>query len=68
MMLDDFGEEITIEQAEALIAPKDEYEDQLEKNAPTLSKADELLSTQKLDLKAIINDANNTIDNIEENE
>lgn len=68
MMLDDFGEEITIEQAEALIAPKDEYEDQLEKNAPTLSKADELLSTQKLDLKAILNDANNTIDNIEENE
>ncbi len=68
MMLDDFGENITIEQAEALIAPKDEYEDQLEKNAPTLSKADELLSTQKLDLNAILGNAENNIDNFEENE
>lgn len=68
MMLDDLGEDITIEQAEALIAPKDEYENQLENNAPTLSKADELLSTQKLDLKAILDEASNSINNLEENE
>lgn len=68
MMLDDFGENITVEQAEALIAPKDEFEEQLKKNAPTLSKADELLSTQKLDLNTIFNEANKSINDIEENE
>lgn len=66
MMAEDLGKDATIEDAEALLAPKDEYEDQLKKNAPTLSKADELLSTQKLDLKAILGEAqkeNNTEEN-----
>ncbi len=64
MMAEDLGSDATVEQAEALIAPVDEYEGQLEKNAPTLSKADKLLSTQKLDLKAILGEEQN---NSEEN-
>ncbi len=62
MMAEDLGKDATIEQAEALIAPIDEYEGQLEKNAPTLSKADELLSSQKLDLNAILEGLQNKND------
>ncbi len=55
MMAEDLGSNATVEEAEALLEPKDEYENQLENNAPTLSKADELLHSQKLDLNAILN-------------
>lgn len=55
MMAEDLGQNATVEEAEALLEPKDEYEDQLKNNEPTLSKADELLNTQKLDLKSILN-------------
>ncbi len=55
MMAEDLGQDATIEDIEALLEPKDEFEGQLEKNAPTLSKADELLNSQKLDLNAILN-------------
>ncbi len=55
MMAEDLGDNVTIEDIEALLEPKDEFEKQLENNAPTLSKADELLSTQKLDLSSILN-------------
>lgn len=54
MMAEDLGGEVTVEEAEALLEPTDQYEDQLKKNAPTLSKADELLSTQKLNLSEIL--------------
>ncbi len=54
MMAEDLGKDATIEDIEALLEPKDEFEGQLEKNAPTLSKANELLNTQKLDLNAIL--------------
>lgn len=65
MMAEDLGSDATVEQAEALLDEPDEYEGQLERNAPTLSRADELLSTQKLDLKAII-EAENKNKNTEE--
>lgn len=55
MMAEDLGSNATVEEAEALLEPIDEYENQLENNAPTLSKADELLHSQKLDLNAILN-------------
>ena len=55
MMADVLGSDATVEEAEALLEPIDEYENQLENNAPTLSKADELLHSQKLDLNAILN-------------
>lgn len=54
MMIEDLGEDATVEKAEALLEPVDEYEGQLEKNAIGLSKADELLGTQKLNLKEIL--------------
>lgn len=54
MMAEDLGHDATIEDIEALLEPKDEFEKQLENNAPTLSKADELLNSQKLDLNAIL--------------
>lgn len=62
LMAEDLGKDATVEDAEALLAPKDQYEGQLEKNAPTLSKADELLSTQKLDLNAILGGLDNNND------
>ena len=55
MMAEDLGQDATIEDIEALLEPKDEFEHQLENNAPTLSRADELLNSQKLDLNAILN-------------
>ena len=58
MMAEDLGQNATIDDAEALLEPKDEYEDQLKNNEPTLSKADELLNSQKLDLNAILSGLN----------
>ncbi len=66
MMAEDLGEDATVEQAEALIAPIDEYEGQLEKNAEGLTKVDELLSTQKLNLQEILGELPND-NNSEEN-
>ena len=60
MMAEDLGTDATVEQAEALLEPEDKYEGQLEKNAEGLSKADELLNTQKLDLTAILGEAEST--------
>ena len=65
MMAEDLGTDATIEDIEALLDPKDEYENLLEKNAPTLSKADELLSTKKLDLKEILGELQKNTDNEE---
>ena len=59
LMAEDLGKDATVEDAEALLEPIDEYEGQLQKNAPTLSKADELLSTQKLDLNEILGQIQN---------
>jgi uncharacterized membrane protein YfhO len=58
MMAEDYGDDVTVEQAEALLEPIDEYEARLETNAPTLSKADELLSTHKLNLADILGAVN----------
>ena len=55
MMAEDFGHDATIEDIEALLEPKDEFENQLQNNAPTLTRADEILNSQKLDLNAILN-------------
>lgn len=57
MMAEDLGKDATIEDAEALLTPIDIYEGQLEKNAEGLSKADEILNTQKLNLKEILGEA-----------
>lgn len=57
IMAQDLGKDATVEQAEALLEPVDEYEGQLEKNVEGLSKADELLSTQKLNLKELFAEA-----------
>lgn len=65
LMAEDLGNDATVEDAEALLEPEDEYEDQLQKNAPTLSKADELLNTQKLNLSEILGEIQNN--NEEEN-
>ena len=65
MMAEDLGQNVTIEEVEALLEPKDEYEDQLKNNEPTLSKADELLNSQKLDLKAILSGLNEEENNID---
>ncbi len=65
LMAEDLGNNATIEDAEALLEPEDEYEGQLRKNAPTLSKADELLNTQKLNLNEILGEIQNN--NEEEN-
>lgn len=54
IMAEDLGENATVEDAEALLEPVDIYEGQLEKNAEGLSKADEILNTQKLNLKEIL--------------
>lgn len=54
MMAEDIGKDATVEDAESLLEPVDIYEGQLEKNAEGLSKMDEILHTQKLDLKAIL--------------
>lgn len=55
MMAEDLGEDATVEQAEALLEPEDEYEGQLENNAEGLRQVDELLNnTQKLNLKEIL--------------
>ncbi len=66
MMAEDLGTDVTVEQAEALIAPIDEYEGQLEKNALGLTKVEELLSTQKLNLNEILGEIPNE-NNSEEN-
>ena len=60
MMAEDIGEDATIEDAEALLTPVDIYEGQLEKNAEGLSRADDILNTQKLDLKAILSELGET--------
>ena len=57
MMAEDLGKDATVEDAEALLTPPDIYEGQLEKNAEGLSKADEILNTQKLNLKEILAEA-----------
>ena len=66
MMAEDLGQNVTVEEIEALLEPKDIYETQLENNAPTLSKADELLNSQKLDLNAILNGISENDNNNEE--
>lgn len=66
LMAEDYGENVTVEQAEALLEPDDEYENRLETNAPTLSKADELLSTQKLNLSEILGAVNSENNDEEE--
>lgn len=67
MMIEDLGSDATVEEAEALLEPVDEYEGQLEKNAEGLVKVDELLNTQKLNLKEILEAAEaENLDNTEE--
>lgn len=66
MMAEDFGHDVTVETIEALLEPNDEFENQLENNVPTLTKADEILNSQKLDLNAILNGLQEN-DNNEEN-
>ncbi|MCQ2484609.1 MAG: YfhO family protein [Clostridia bacterium] len=56
MMAEDLGKDATVEDAEALLTPPDIYDGQLEKNAEGLSKADEILNTQKLNLKEILDE------------
>lgn len=68
LMAEDFGHDVTVETIEALLEPKDEFEDQLINNAPTLSKADEILNSQKLDLNAILNGLQETDNNNNNNE
>ncbi len=66
MMAEDFGHDVTVETIEALLEPKDEFENQLINNEPTLTRADEILNSQKLDLNAILNGLQESENNKEE--
>ena len=57
MMAEDLGEDATVEQAEALLEERDEFEGKKVDAATTINRADELLKTQKLDVKAILSEA-----------
>ena len=66
MMAEDFGHDVSVETIEALLEPKDEFENQLINNEPTLTRADEILNSQKLDLNAILNGLRENKNNNEE--
>lgn len=53
MMEQDLGKDATVEQAEALLEVPDEYELNKPDTESTMKKADEILNTQKLNLKEI---------------
>lgn len=54
LMAEDLGQDVTVEEVEALLEPKDEFEERLKNNEPTLLKADELINSEKLDLNAFL--------------
>jgi len=58
MMAEDLGEDATVEQAEALLEVPDEYEKNKPDTAPTIQRAEDILNTQKLDLKEILEKLN----------
>ena len=53
MMEQDLGKDVTVEQAESLLDVPDEYELNKPDTAPTIEKANEIINSQKLDLKEI---------------
>lgn len=58
MIQQDLGENVSVEAAEALLEEKDKYENQIENNHIELTKVDEMLNTQKLNIQEILNQLN----------
>ena len=54
LMAQDLGEDATVEDAEKLLDVPDEYEQKKQDPTETLNRADEILNTQKLNLKEIL--------------
>lgn len=68
LMAQDLGENATVEDAEKLLNVPDEFE--MNKQDPTemLNRADEILHTQKINIKEILSQLDNDNDDSEENE
>lgn len=54
LMAQDLGEDATVEDAEKLLDVPDEYEQNKQDPTETLNRADEILNTQKINLKEIL--------------
>ena len=65
-MAQDLGEDATIEDAEKLLDVPDEYELNKKDPTETLNRADEILNTQKINLKEILSQIENNEDSEDE--
>ena len=68
LMAEDLGKDVTVEQAEALLGEPDEYENSKPDTTPSINRADELLKTQKLDIKTILTEAKKAEEDINNTE
>ena len=66
LMAQDLGEDATIEDAEKLLDVPDEYELNKKDPTETLNRADEILNTQKINLKEILSQIENNEDSEDE--
>ena len=66
LMAQDLGEDATIEDAEKLLDVPDEYELNKKDPTETLNRADEILNTQKINLKEILSQIENNDDSEDE--
>ncbi len=66
LMAQDLGENATVEDAEKLLDVPDEYELNKQDPTETLNRADEILNTQKINLKEILSQIEDNNDNSED--
>ena len=66
LMAQDLGENATVEDAEKLLDVPDEYEMNKQDPTETLNRADEILNTQKINLKEILSQIEDNNDNSED--
>ena len=65
-MAQDLGENATVEDAEKLLDVPDEYEMNKQDPTETLNRADEILNTQKINLKEILSQIEDNNDDSED--
>ena len=65
-MAQDLGENATVEDAEKLLDVPDEYEINKQDPTETLNRADEILNTQKINLKEILSQIEDNNDDSED--
>ena len=68
LMAQDLGENATVEDAERLLDVPDEYEMKKQDPTETLNRADEILNTQKINIKEILSQIENSTEESEDDE